>query len=111
MAKSNEEKTLEMLAYGHIRDTVKLLTELQKDKPDCAVFDKLELRNIRTIRCTSTGGFEVEFYDRFKAMLALRELHNANNPAIPFYAAIQSAAAALAESQNKEECEYISRHE
>ncbi len=110
MAKSNEEKMLELLAYGQITDTVKLLHTLQKDKPDCAMFDKLELRNIRTIRCTSTGGFEVEFYDRFKAMLSLHDLHSTGS-ATPFYAAIQSAAAAMAESQNKEECEYISRHE
>ncbi|MGX8702544.1 hypothetical protein [Caproiciproducens sp.] len=108
MAKSNEEKMLELLAFGKVTDTVKLLTEMQKEKPDPAVFDKLELRNIHTIRCTSTGGFEVEFYDRFKAMLTLRGLRVGDG--VPsFYSALQSAAAGL--SQEKEEQEYLSRHE
>ena len=108
MAKSNEEKMLELLAFGKVTDTVKLLAELQKDKPDPTAFEKLELRNIRTIRYTSTGGFEVEFYDRFKAMLTLRGLHDGDG--LPsFYSALQHVAAGLA--QEKEECEYISHHE
>lgn len=108
MAKSNEEKMLELLAFGKVTDTVKLLAELQKDKPDPAAFEKLELRNIRTIRCTSTGGFEVEFYDRFKAMLTLRGLHDGDG-APSFYSALQNAAAGLA--QDQDEREYLSRHE
>lgn len=110
MAKSKEEKMLELLAFGKVTDTVKLLAELQKDKPDGAVFDRLELRNIRTIRVTSTGGFEVEFYDRFKAMLALHDIGRAAAPAA-LYSALQDAAAALAEGENEQEREYLSHHE
>ncbi len=110
MSKTNEEKMLELLAYGKITDTVKLLAELQKEKPDGATFDKLELRNIRTIRGTSTGGFEVEFYDRFKAMLALHDIHTANDPSA-FYSALQNAAAEIANAQGEADKEYISRHE
>jgi hypothetical protein len=50
----------------------------------------------------------VEFYDRFKAMLTLRGLR-AGDGVPSFYSALQSAAAGL--SQEKEEQEYLSRHE
>lgn len=107
--KSKEESLLEYLAFGGVNDTVSLLCELQKDKPDPMVWAALDLRNIHTIRCTSAGGFEVEFYDRFKALTVLQEVKTGSNVG-SFYEALAAAGRSIRADDDGER-EYLARHE
>ncbi|CAB1248046.1 conserved protein of unknown function [Ruminococcaceae bacterium BL-6] len=104
--KTDEKKMLELLAYGDVTDAVKLLLEVGKAMPDPAVIDGLDLRNVSAIRYTSAGGFELSFYDRFRALDGLRKLNDASK-AGGLLSAIQASAPAAFDDER----EYLSRHE
>lgn len=108
MKKTDEKKMLELLAFGGVNDAVKLLLEVNHEKPDPAVIDRLELRNVNAIRYTSAGGFELSFYDRFRAMSELRELGRQDD-ADSFLSAIERSVPKAFDDDG--EAAYIARHE
>lgn len=117
LSNNNAVDILEYLAYGDINDTIRLLIELGKDKPSLSVIRKLDLRNVQSIRCTSTGGFEVGFYDRLKSLDVLCKYQQDNN-INTLYDALTQAAGTCFSDRNAEderpaedEIDYISRHE
>ena len=86
MAKKRSQKMLEQLAYGNVNDALKMLVEINQERPNPDVLDKLDLRNVCSVRYTSAGGFELQFYDRFRA---IQELEALGSTAQPFYRALE----------------------
>ncbi|MBP9988650.1 MAG: terminase small subunit [Ruminococcus sp.] len=80
------------LAFGSVADAMKLL--FAEDNIDC---EDLDLFNISEIKRPKTGGIEIKFFDRIKALEHLEELSNASqqDKALPFYSALEKSAAAL----------------
>lgn len=62
-------KSYERLAYGAITDAVALVV---MDNPTPELVGKLNLFTVKAIRRSKDGSLEVEFYDRFQALEALR---------------------------------------
>ena len=83
------------LAFGSIADAVKLI--LSDELPDGSEIEKLDLTMISDIKRPKSGGIEVKFFDRLKALDRLCELSNAasagENP--DFLTALDRSARAL----------------
>ena len=82
---------LSRLAFGSIADSVKLLLSC-KDS-EIPPIDSLDLFNISEIKFTCGKGMEIKFFDRLKALEALREMQSQNAEAdtMNFFEALNSS--------------------
>ena len=81
----------ELLAFGGIEDAVRLLF---LDQPDPAELERMNLFNIAEIRRPPSGGMEIKFYDRIKALECLERME-AEAGQFALYDALQAGAEAL----------------
>lgn len=83
------------LAFGSVADAVKLILS---DEPPCeSELEKLDLTMVSDIKCPKSGGIEVKFFDRLKALDRLCELSNAASAGenSDFLSALDRSARAL----------------
>lgn len=85
---------LRRVAFSSSADAVKLL--LAENYEDIDV-EALDLFNISEIKRPKSGGIEIKFFDRIKALEKLGDLSDfaKNDSAKPFYDALEKSAAAL----------------
>lgn len=97
-----EEKTVEAeliagyrrLAFGSAADAVRLL--LSENPAAEFDLDSLDLFMVSEIKRPKTGGMEIKFFDRLKALEKLAELKGGDKEtAEPFYKALEKSALAL----------------
>lgn len=83
------------LAFGSVADAFALL--LREDYPDAAELEKMELFNVAEIKRPKSGGLEIKFFDRLKALDKLRESEqSASGGSAPdFFRALENSARAL----------------
>lgn len=83
------------LAFGSVADAVKLI--LSDEPPDGSEIEKLDLTMVSDIKCPKSGGIEVKFFDRLKALDRLCELSNAASAGenSDFLSALDRSARAL----------------
>ena len=83
------------LAFGSVADAVKLI--LSDELPDGSEIEKLDLTMVSDIKCPKSGGIEVKFFDRLKALDRLCELSNAASAGenSDFLSALDRSARAL----------------
>ena len=82
------------LAFGSIADAVRLLQQIDQDAPLDP--DTLDLFSVSEIKRPKSGGMEIKFFDRQKALDRLSELQEtAADSALPFYKALERSAAAI----------------
>lgn len=86
----------EMLAFGGIEDAVRLLF---LDRPDSAELERMNLFNIAEIHKPPSGGMEIKFYDRIKAMECLERME-AEAGQFALYDALQAGAEALKKDED-----------
>lgn len=82
---------LAKLAFGDIADAVRLL--MLEETPDAAA--GLDLFNVAELK-RGKGGFEVKFFDRFRALEALARIAENDSRAanaVPFFEALARGAA------------------
>ena len=79
------------LAFGSIADSVKLLLSCKED--EIPPVDSLDLFNISEIKFTYGKGMEIKFFDRLKALEALKEMQgeNSENSSLSFFEALNSS--------------------
>ena len=82
------------LAFGDIRDAVKLLF---CDELNTRALRKMNLFAVSEIRRPKGGGMEIRFFDRREALRLLSELESADDGADGLLRAIEAGAAALGE--------------
>lgn len=85
---------LRALAFGGTEDAVRLLF---LEEPDPAIIAELNLFNVSELKRVK-GGFEVKFFDRFKALELLSRLYEGEKNAkgaLPFYQALEEGARAV----------------
>ena len=80
------------LAFGDIRDAVKLLF---CDELNPRALHNMNLFAVSEIRRPKGGGMEIRFFDRIESLRLLSELENADNGADGLLSAIERGAAAL----------------
>ena len=83
------------LAFGSVADAVRLILS---DEPPCeSELEKLDLTMVSDIKCPKSGGIEVKFFDRLKALDRLCELSNAASAgeSSDFLTALERSARAL----------------
>lgn len=83
---------LRRLAFGEITDAVSLLYE--SDEAVISKLPTLDLFNVSEIKRPKTGGMEIKFFDRLKAIEKLSELATAQESgnASSFFEALESSA-------------------
>ncbi|MDF2567122.1 MAG: Terminase small subunit [Oscillospiraceae bacterium] len=84
---------LERLAFGSVCDPIKLLAV--SGNMDEQQIDELDLFHISEIKKQKDGGFEIKFFDRFKALeklLLLSEQDKGENKMEGFYKALEQSA-------------------
>lgn len=92
---------LRRLAFGEIRDAVKLLYAC--DEQILEELDTLNLYNISEIKRPKGGGTEIKFFDRLKALERLGELDKYTSSGMPaFYAALEEGAKNVWDGSRKE---------
>lgn len=78
---------LRRLAFGSGCDALRLLQSGTDSDPR-----ELDLFNVSEIKCPKSGGIEIKFYDRQKALEKLAELNDSGEEAAgPFYQALQKS--------------------
>lgn len=82
------------LAFGDIRDAVKLLF---CEKLNSRTLRNMNLFAVSEIRRPKGGGMEIRFFDRIEALRLLSELESADSGADGLLRAIEAGAAALGE--------------
>lgn len=89
-----------MLAFGGITDALKLL--YSDGMPQQSDLEAMELLNISEIKMPKSGGIEIKFFDRLKALEKLEEISHSSSgdSALPFYDALERSAAAVRERDN-----------
>lgn len=85
---------LRRIAFSSSADAVKLLLS---DGDGGLDIESLDLFNIAEIKKPKTGGLEIKFFDRIKALEKLGEFANSSlgDASAPFYSALEKSAAAL----------------
>lgn len=95
---------LRRIAFGNVTDAVKLVLSGGEN------FDAetADLFNISELKLSKSGGIEVKFYDRIKALEALAELNdcNDNGGSAPFIDAIMKGASALSVNADGDDDEF-----
>lgn len=86
-------KGYEKLAFGNIKDAVKLLFA---DDISPRSLARLDLFNVSEIKRPKGGGMEIKFFDRIKALQCLESLSEPENRASDFLEALQKGAENLA---------------
>ncbi|MBQ2774708.1 MAG: terminase small subunit [Clostridia bacterium] len=83
------------LAFGSIADAISLITAEQL--PTKQELEKLDLSMISDIKCPKSGGLEIKFFDRLKALDKLCEISSAvqNESSSDFLSALEKSARAL----------------
>lgn len=90
------------LAFGSVADALKLLFADEKSfEKD---FETLELLNVSEIKRAKTGGIEIKFFDRIKALEGLNDVlsQGVSDSALPFYNVIEKSAAILKDDSDVE---------
>lgn len=87
---------LKRLAFGSVSDAVKLIFT-DREEVTGSFLEGLDLFNVSEIKFQKTGGIEIKFADRLKALTLLSELgeRGEDDSALPFYKALERGAAAL----------------
>lgn len=82
---------LRRLAFGNVSDPIKLLMMSEDDSFD---IERLDLFNVSEIKKPKTGGMEIKFFDRFKALEKLMNISQDSQVAstMPFYQALEKGA-------------------
>lgn len=91
------------LAFGSVADSIKLI--YSDENPDKLETENLDLFNVSEIKRPKSGGLEIKFFDRMKALEHLEQLSNADrndDSALPFYMALEKSAAALKEDNDEQ---------
>lgn len=83
------------LAFGPVTDAVKLL--FLEEAPSPSQMEEMDLFPIAEIKRPRTGGIEIKFFDRLRALekLAQMEEQSAQGSALSFYEALEHGAQAL----------------
>lgn len=83
------------LAFGPVTDAIKLL--FLEEAPSPGQLEEMDLFPIAEVKRPRTGGVEIKFFDRLKALekLAQMEEQTAQDGALPFYEALEKGAQAL----------------
>ena len=83
------------LAFGSVSDAIRLI-QCEDDFKNIDL-DTLDLFNISEIKKAKGGGFEIKFFDRFRALDRLCELANTddNSASLPFFEALEKSANSL----------------
>lgn len=82
---------LRRLAFGEIKDAVKLL--YAEDEEILTELPRLDLFNISEIKRPRGGGMEIKFFDRLKALEKLGELDSKESKGVPaFFSALEEGA-------------------
>ena len=91
---------LERLAFGSISDAIKLtFAQTLEDIPDLL---EMDLFNISEIKKSKTGGVEIKFFDRLKALekiLEISQLTDNKSGEFDFFDAIKQSAKAISEDK------------
>ncbi len=87
---------LEKLAFGGVADALKLIFA-DRENMSAEFIDGLDLFNVSEIKFQKTGGIEVKFFDRLKALAELAQMSNDDviDSAVPFYKALEKSAMAI----------------
>ena len=81
------------LAFGSVADAVSLLDGRERSSSE---LEQMDLFSVSEIKRPKTGGMEIKFYDRLKALQLLCSLNNDNqSSALPFYEALEKSALSL----------------
>ena len=88
---------LKRLAFGNVSDAVKLL--FCDDESILNNIEELDLFNISEIKRPKSGGMEIKFFDRLKALEKLSSITDVNesNTALPFYKALEQSARGISQ--------------
>ena len=87
---------LRRIAFGSVADALKLLRDDVNPSDD--ELEKMDMFCISEIKKNRSGGIEIKFYDRLKALECLREVSEAgshDDGMLPFYEALERGAEAL----------------
>jgi hypothetical protein len=91
--KSSAIAGLSRLAFGSIADAVSLLDNKERSVEE---LENMDLFQISEIKCPKSGGMEIKFYDRLKALSALLSYDSEKSDgALPFYEALEKSAMTL----------------
>lgn len=83
------------IAFGSIADAVYLCT--RGEVPDRETIEQLDLFMVSEIKFSKSGGIEIKFYDRLKALEQLSaHTETAGGKAEPFFRALSESAKSLA---------------
>lgn len=96
---------LRRLAFGSGNDAIKLLYKL--DEMDDEQINSLDLFNVSDIKKPKTGGIEIKFFDRQKALekLFLICCEQEDKEIMPFYEALEKSAKALSILEKEDDIE------
>lgn len=91
---------LRRIAFGSVSDAVKLILSLEEIKN----VEELDLFMISEIKLPKSGGVELKFFDRIKALEALASISDdvSEDGAVPFINAIMKGAAAISDGNESE---------
>lgn len=93
---------LRRIAFGSVADAVKLALQ-GGEIPDA---DKLDLFSVSEIKIPKSGGIEIKFYDRIKALEALASMDDGGgDSSAPFIDAILKGSAVVGQTVRSEEDE------
>lgn len=84
---------LKRLAFGGVGDAIKLIFA-DREQIDDEFINSLDLFNVSEIKFQKTGGIEVKFADRLKALTLLSQLSESEqtDTALPFFKALEKSA-------------------
>ena len=90
------EEGIRRLAFGDIRDAVRLL---YTTSDDIEILDSLDLYTVSELKRGKDGQLEMKFYDRLKALQYLMEAENGrgHEESRPLYEALKESALLLSE--------------
>ncbi len=96
---------LRRLAFGSGNDAVKLLYRF--DEMEDEQIDSLDLFNVSDIKKPKSGGIEIKFFDRQKALekLFLICCEQNEDEVMPFYEALEKSAKALSITEKEDDIE------
>lgn len=92
MDKETAKEGFRRLAFGSIRDAVRLLF---CDEINPRTLRNMDLFSVSEIHRAKGGGIEIKFFDRMEALRMLSELEHADSGAEGLLQAIERGAAAL----------------
>lgn len=96
---------LRRLAFGSVNDALKLLYNFEDLSEE--ELNSLDLFNVCDIKKPKSGGIEIKFYDRQKALEKLFSVscEQKNEEIMPFYEALEKSANALAKNEKEDDSE------